>query len=603
MANDANLVINVTDKGTIKKSEKDLKGLTKEGKKAETQFKSFGKNAAAAVAAIDGPLGGVSSRVSSLTTVLSSGTAAITATALAVTGLTASLFKGVIALDEYEVGLRRTEQILKNTGFAAGLTAEQLREQADALGRATLSNTQEIQAAQAQLATFNRVAGDTFTRTIELSQDLAESGFGSVTSAAVGLGKALQDPINGMVLLTKQGSLTKDEQKEIAKAFEETNDLAAAQGAILDAIANQVGGAGVAVAVDTLAGSWDTFADALEKFNAAGAESTGVGNGIRFLLDTMSVGLDNLTESLDRNSEAGFTALVKRREELKDQLALSKESFAQGILFPVENVQRELDKANAAIKEVQDAQVARLKSQSDAQQKSAALQTSLEEKQATAKEAIDNAIAERAAAKAQVKIDQLASLNLTELELINKQETDRLAIIASFREQEGILQSDLDAAEAEIELNATVRRRELRAAELEEIIASEEEKKAIQQKVLDDQVKAEEEANKKKKQQEKDYFDSSVSLITALGGAQSKAAKAALLTSQLYAQKELIINNAEALGEAWASGPFPQNLPAVGAATAAFLPLFATVASARAQGGGLAAVSYTHLTLPTTPYV
>ena len=73
---DARLNVAVTTKGA-KRASDELNGLAKNAKKTETnviraekRFKSFGKNASAAIAAVDGPLGGISSRVSSLTTVL-----------------------------------------------------------------------------------------------------------------------------------------------------------------------------------------------------------------------------------------------------------------------------------------------------------------------------------------------------------------------------------------------------------------------------------------------------------------------------------------------------------------------------------------------------
>jgi hypothetical protein len=44
------------------------------------------------------------------------------------------------------------------------------------------------------LLTFKSITGETFGDALRLSQDLAEVGFGSVGSAALQLGKALEEP-------------------------------------------------------------------------------------------------------------------------------------------------------------------------------------------------------------------------------------------------------------------------------------------------------------------------------------------------------------------------------------------------------------------------
>jgi predicted DNA-binding protein (UPF0251 family) len=322
----AKLNVTVEESG-IDQTDRKLKKLGNTGAKTEKQtkkatdsMKDFGKNASAAIASVDGPLGGIASRISAVTTVLTSGTAAMTGFALAATAGATSLYQGLAALDEYTVGLRRTEAVLNATGNAAGFTAEQLREQADALGRATLTSTQEVQKAQAQLLTFNRVAGETFTRAIGLSQDLAETGFGSITSAAVQLGKALQDPIKGVSALTRVGISLSESQQDLIKNLVESNRLLEAQTILLDAVEANAGGTGAAVAVNTFAGSWDTLTDAVEKFNVQIAQSSGLSSSFLAVINQTAADLDYLTAKLDENSRVSFNALVQQRQELKATL-------------------------------------------------------------------------------------------------------------------------------------------------------------------------------------------------------------------------------------------------------------------------------------------
>ena len=330
----------------------------KQTKKATESMKDFGRNAGAAIASVAAAAGAT------------------------------SLYQGLKALDEYEVGLRRTQAILKATGGAAGFTAEQLRAQADALGRATLTSTQEVQKAQAQLLTFNRIAGDTFTRAIGLSQDLAETGFGSITSSAVQLGKALQEPVEGISALSRVGVSFTQSQQDLIKSLVESNQLLEAQTIILDALESQVGGTGAAVAVDTFAGSWDTLFDAVEKFNVQIAKSSGLSGAFRSVINKTSADIDYLTAKMDENSRVSLDGLVKQREELKKTL---KEIEGNTRIFgssdgAVNRVKSQLKEIESEITRIQDFEKSRQKAIYDAQDKSREAQKGLDEQAAADRE-------------------------------------------------------------------------------------------------------------------------------------------------------------------------------------------------------------------------
>ena len=151
----------------------------------------------------------------------------------------------------------RLEGILRATGGAAGKTLQDIERLSRDLGESTLASTQGVRDAAAQLLTFRSVAGDVFDRTIRLAQDLAETGFGSISSASVQLGKALEDPVKGVSALARVGVSFSAAQIEVIKNLAETNRLAEAQGLILDAVAGQVGGAATSAA-QGYAGALDT---------------------------------------------------------------------------------------------------------------------------------------------------------------------------------------------------------------------------------------------------------------------------------------------------------------------------------------------------------
>jgi len=105
-----------------------------------------------------------------------------------------------------------------------------------------------IKETSALLLTFKGVAssadevGGTFDRAQKAALDLAAAGFGSATSNAQSLGKALEDPIKGLASLSRQGVTFTDAEKERIKALVESNKLGDAQAIILEAIEKQVGG-------------------------------------------------------------------------------------------------------------------------------------------------------------------------------------------------------------------------------------------------------------------------------------------------------------------------------------------------------------------------
>lgn len=236
--------------------------------------------------------------------------------------------KAVALADEYNVSTARTEAILKATGNAAGFSAEQLREQADALALSTLTSTKDVQEAQAALLTFNRVAGDTFTETIQLSQDLAELGFGSIQSASVQLGKALQDPITGISALTRVGVSFNDVQKEQIQLMVESGKQAEAQRIILDALQSQVGGAGAAVAEDSLAGKLDTAGQRWDEFTSNLANKTGALDAAKESTSLFTEAIEALNQSLTGGTLdeqlATVNAQIAQQQAAVDGLVKSK---------------------------------------------------------------------------------------------------------------------------------------------------------------------------------------------------------------------------------------------------------------------------------------
>lgn len=155
---------------------------------------------------------------------------------------------------EQEHAERRLAGVLRATGNAAGFTAEQLQKEALAIQSVTAVADQEVLAVQAVLATFKELRGETFKQATRAVLDMAAAMGQDARSAAIQLGKALNDPIRGVSALREVGVSFNDQQMEMIAGFVKSNNLMAAQQVILAELSSEFGG--VAEAVSKGAGAF-----------------------------------------------------------------------------------------------------------------------------------------------------------------------------------------------------------------------------------------------------------------------------------------------------------------------------------------------------------
>jgi hypothetical protein len=144
--------------------------------------------------------------------------------------------------------------VIKSTGGAAGLTANELKKMASQLQDVTTFGDETIIGAQSLLLTFTKIGEDVFPQATETILNMAVAMETDLKSATVQLGKALNDPITGISALSRVGVQLTDTQKEQIKSFTELGDIASAQKVILGELETQFGGLAKATAL-TMAGS------------------------------------------------------------------------------------------------------------------------------------------------------------------------------------------------------------------------------------------------------------------------------------------------------------------------------------------------------------
>lgn len=258
--------------GDVQKGVKELDKLTEAGKDAEKATTSLGLAYGAAAGAITAAL-------------ISIGRSAVNAAI------------------EAEQAQNKMIAVLRATGYAAGLTATELNDMADAMAASTKFDDESIRNASAVLLTFRNVQGETFKQGIALAADLASVLGTDLNSAALQLGKALNDPVLGVTALSRAGVQFSEVQKDQIKNFVETNQLAKAQDMILAELTAQVGGTAEAMNTGLTKATSDLGKAFGELFEALGKSGEVQGTMLVFT-GAVSSALNTLTAEINKTGGA-----------------------------------------------------------------------------------------------------------------------------------------------------------------------------------------------------------------------------------------------------------------------------------------------------------
>jgi hypothetical protein len=149
---------------------------------------------------------------------------------------------------EGEKVMAATESVLTATGYAAGMTAEEVEKLAGKVSRLSGIDDETVQTGENMLLTFKNIGEQTFPRATAAMADMAVAmAKGNIenidlNSTAVQLGKALNDPLVGLTALSRVGVTFTAQQKVQIQSMLDMNDVAGAQGVILSELESEFGG-------------------------------------------------------------------------------------------------------------------------------------------------------------------------------------------------------------------------------------------------------------------------------------------------------------------------------------------------------------------------
>lgn len=175
----------------------------------------------------------------------------------AATAITALVGLGVSALnaaqESAKVG-RETERVLRTTGSAAWESVSGVQALSKALSEKSGVDDEAIQSGANLLLTFTQVqnqvgkGNDIFDRATAAALDMSTALGSDMSSAAIQLGKALNDPIKGMTALSRAGVSFTQSQKDQVAALVASGDALSAQKIILNEVEKEFKGAAEAAA-------------------------------------------------------------------------------------------------------------------------------------------------------------------------------------------------------------------------------------------------------------------------------------------------------------------------------------------------------------------
>ena len=191
--------------------------------------------------------------------IVATGFAAAAAGAVALGGVLYDSVKEAMSAQQVQAQLNA---VLQSTGGAAGVTADMVNNLADSLQNVTPYEDDAIISAQNMLLTFTNIGKDVFPDATKTVLDMSTALGQDLNSSAMQLGKALNDPINGITALRRVGVAFTDDQEAMIKKMVESGDTMGAQKMILAELQKEFGGSAEA-AGKTFAGQLEILKNKL----------------------------------------------------------------------------------------------------------------------------------------------------------------------------------------------------------------------------------------------------------------------------------------------------------------------------------------------------
>lgn len=181
--------------------------------------------------------------------------------------------------------------VLKSTGEAAGVTADMANNLALKLSNLTTFSDEQVTSGENLMLTFTHVSKDVFPAAMQAALDVSQALGTDLQSAVLHLGKALNNPATGLLMLTRIGVSFTEQQKEQIKTLAEAGKTMDAQKLILQQLSKEYGGS-AAAAADTYEGKVKQLDNSLHEVQK------NIGNAVLPALDLFVTDAVSATQSV-----------------------------------------------------------------------------------------------------------------------------------------------------------------------------------------------------------------------------------------------------------------------------------------------------------------
>lgn len=210
----------------------------------------------------------------------------------------------------------QTGAVIKSTGGAAQVTAGHVGAYAEKLASLTGIDDEVIQKGQNMLLTFTNIRNEVgagnnvFDQATQTMLDMSAALGQDASASAMQLGKALNDPINGVTALRRVGVQLTDQQKAQIDAFVKSGDILSAQKIILAELAKEFGGsaAAQATAADRMKVIWGNLKEDLGKAIMPAFEQ--IFPALQGLIAELAPAVQPLAEMLGQGLGGAFQTLI-----------------------------------------------------------------------------------------------------------------------------------------------------------------------------------------------------------------------------------------------------------------------------------------------------
>ena len=237
----------------------------------------------------------------------------------ATTMFTKTIGRLIAASNEQELAEKKLSQALISTGRSTEFSKHEMINFASALQKTTAFGDETIIKAQALLTTFTSIGKDVFPGATKAILNVSAAMGQDLQQTTIQVGKALNDPVQGMAALRRVGIQLSDAQEKQIKRFVGLNQVSNAQKIILGELQTQFGGMAKAVS-ETSAGALmqmkNAVGDAAEALGGLLAPAViAFAKGIKFAAEGIS-GLINKFQQL-RNEQTLVKMLTQSEAELE----------------------------------------------------------------------------------------------------------------------------------------------------------------------------------------------------------------------------------------------------------------------------------------------